>query len=67
MKTRVMILVLFAACLFSVYAFDEDYLNRVTFENLTSRTIEFIFLSPGDSEYWGAEILGSERVLEEDE
>lgn len=67
MKTKVMILVLFAICLFSVYGFDEDYLNRVTFENLTNQTIEFIFLSPGDSEYWGPEILGSERVLEEDE
>ena len=65
MKTRVMILVLFVACLFSAYAFDEDYLNLITFDNMTGQTIEFIFLSPGDSEYWGAEILGSERVLED--
>ena len=67
MKTRVMILVLFVACLFSAYAFDEDYLNLITFDNMTGQTIEFIFLSPGDSEYWGAEILGSERVLEDDD
>jgi hypothetical protein len=67
MKTKVMILVLLIACLFSAYAFDEDYLNRVTFENLTDQTIEFIFLSPGDSEYWGPEILGSDRILEVDE
>lgn len=46
------------------FGFDESWLNLVTFENLTRQTIEFIFLSPGDSEYWGPEILGSERVLE---
>ncbi len=44
--------------------FDPDYLNLVTFKNSTGATIEFIFLSPGDSDYWGPEILGSERVLE---
>ena len=57
-----LVLVFFTAA-FS-FAFDEDDLNLITFENLTRRTIEFIFLSPGDSEYWGPEILGSERVLE---
>ena len=46
------------------FGFEEDHLNLVTFSNLTRETIEFIFLSPGDSEYWGPEILGSERVLE---
>ena len=44
--------------------FDTDYLNLVTFSNSTGNTIEYIFLSPGDSEYWGPEILGSERVLD---
>jgi hypothetical protein len=48
----------------TAYGFDEEWLNLVTFENLTPQTIEFIFLSPGDSDYWGPEILGSERVLE---
>jgi TolB-like protein len=43
--------------------FDEDQLNFVTLSNLTTDIIEFVFLSPGDSEYWGAEILGTERVL----
>lgn len=44
-------------------SFDPDWLNLVTFKNSTGNTIEFIFLSPGDSEYWGPEILGSTRVL----
>lgn len=57
-----LILVCFVAAL--SFGFDEDHLNLVTFTNLTRETIEFIFLSPGDSEYWGPEILGSERVLE---
>lgn len=48
----------------TAFAFDDDWLNLVTFENLTRQTIQFIFLSPGDSDYWGPEILGSERVLE---
>jgi hypothetical protein len=45
-------------------AFDESDLNLVSFKNSTGQTIEYIFLSPGDSDHWGPEILGSERVLE---
>lgn len=48
---------------FSAFAFNPDDLNLIYFENSTGSTIEFIFLSPGDSEYWGPEILGSERIL----
>ena len=65
------LLVLFVVVLFTSPAwadtFDPDWLNLITFTNSTGRTIEFIFLSPGDSEYWGPEILGSERVLPDDE
>jgi hypothetical protein len=65
MMKKFVVLVLFTICAVSALsAFDSEDLNLVTFENLTSQTIEFIFLSPGDSEYWGPEILGSERVLE---
>ncbi len=67
MKTKISTLFLSVFCLFNVYAFDESHLNRITFENRTDQTIEFIFLSPGDSEYWGADILGSERTLEDGE
>lgn len=48
----------------SALAFDTDALNLVTFGNRTKQTIEYIYLSPGDSEYWGPEILGSTRTLE---
>jgi TolB-like protein len=47
--------------------FDEDQLNFVALGNLTTDVIEFVFLSPGDSEYWGPEILGAERVLDPEE
>jgi hypothetical protein len=56
-----LVLALLAA---AAWAFDEGELNLVSFKNTTSGTLEFIFLSPGDSDYWGPEILGSERVLE---
>lgn len=67
MKKFVAALLFLGLLVSQTFGFDEDYLNLVTFENLTSQTIEFIFLSPGDSEYWGPDILGSERVLEEDD
>ncbi|MCK5201443.1 MAG: hypothetical protein KAR21_23980, partial [Spirochaetales bacterium] len=44
--------------------FNPDWLNRVVFLNETVNNIEYIFISPGDSDFWGPEILGSERVLE---
>ena len=51
--------------LFSLSAFDPDYLNRVTFINNTGADIWYVFLSPGDSSEWGFDILGSERTLED--
>jgi hypothetical protein len=50
----------------ALFAFDEDELNTITFHNETGYDIYYIFLSPGDSEYWGPEILGAEWVLQAD-
>ena len=47
-----------------IFAFDPGWLNNIVFFNGTNNNIEYVFLSPGDSEYWGPEILNSERVLE---
>ncbi len=47
-----------------IFAFDPGWLNNIVFYNGTSTDIEYIFLSPGDSDYWGPEILNSERILE---
>jgi hypothetical protein len=44
-------------------AVDPDELNLITFQNRTGENIRYLFLSPGDSEYWGTDILGSTRVL----
>ena len=47
-----------------LFAFDPAWLNSMVFFNGTSNDIEYIFMSPGDSDFWGPEILNSERVLE---
>lgn len=47
-------------------AFDPNELNTITFYNETGYDIYYIFLSPGDSNYWGPEILGSNRHLAAD-
>lgn len=54
-------------CSVAVFSFNPDELNTITFHNNTGYDIYYIFLSPGDSEYWGPEILGAERVLGADE
>ncbi|MCK5199638.1 MAG: hypothetical protein KAR21_14860 [Spirochaetales bacterium] len=46
------------------FAFDPGWLNSIEFLNETGNDIEYVFMSPGDSEYWGPEILGPDRVLE---
>jgi hypothetical protein len=44
-------------------AFDPANLNSIEFANNTGFDIMYLFFSPGDSEYWGPDILGSERIL----
>lgn len=44
-----------------------EHLNLVTVENRTGGTVEYLFLSPGDSDYWSTDILGSTRVLSDDD
>lgn len=64
MKKIFLSAVLILGVLISAAAFDDADLNLVTFANLTGQVIEYIFLSPADSDSWGPEILGSERTLE---
>ena len=53
MRKMVLAAFLFAAVsAASVFAFDPDELNKITFVNDTGTKIEMIFLSPGDSKYW---------------
>lgn len=49
------------------YAVNPANLNLITFENRTGDDITYIFLSPSDSSHWGTDILGSSRVLNDDE
>jgi len=48
---------------FSVFSLNPDFLNTLTIINKSEKPIYYLFISPGDSEYWGPEILGSERSL----
>ncbi len=59
---RITVLLLLC-CVFPVFSFNPEELNTITFYNNTGYDIYYIFLSPGDSEYWGPEILGADRVL----
>ena len=47
----------------SVFGIDPANLNRVTFINNTGYDLAYLFFSPGDSDYWGADILGTTRTL----
>lgn len=38
-------------------AVDPANLSRITFENRTGGDIRYLCLSPGDSDYWGTDIL----------
>lgn len=59
------IFLLFLIPIVCLSSFEPEYLNRVTFINKTGADIWYVFLSPGDSGEWGFDILGSERVLED--
>ena len=49
----------------AVFAFNPDELNKITFQNTTGGKIEMIFLSPGDSDYWGPDIIGADYFLKD--
>ena len=61
--------VLLAAVVFAAvaaatsFAFNPDELNKITFDNSTGSKIEMVFLSPGDSKYWGPDIIGADYFL----
>ena len=63
MKKKVSLAVLFVLAAVSVFAFDPDELNKITFVNSTGTKIEMIFLSPGDSKLWGPDLVGADYVV----
>ena len=58
-------LVLAAVSAATAFAFNPDELNKITFQNLTGTKIEMIFLSPGDSKFWGPDIIGADYYLKD--
>jgi len=58
-----MIILLIVAVTCTAAAINPENLNRVTFVNNSGFDMYYLFFSPGDSEYWGADILGTTRTL----
>lgn len=44
----------------SLWAFDASDLNKLTIVNATGAQINYLFISPGDSEHWGPDMLGTD-------
>ncbi|HEY9593279.1 MAG TPA: hypothetical protein VHE79_02315 [Spirochaetia bacterium] len=63
MKKRLVLAVLLVLVAATVFAFDPDELNLITFVNSTGTKIEMIFLSPGDSKLWGPDLVGADYVV----
>lgn len=40
-----------------------EHLNLITFDNRSEQSIEYLYVSPGDSNFWSTDILGATRVL----
>ena len=51
----------------AVFGVDPANLNRLTIANDTGFDILYLFVSPGDSDLWGADILGTTRTLDDGE
>jgi hypothetical protein len=49
----------------AAFALNTDELNKITFQNTTGTKIQMIFLSPGDSEYWGPDLIGADYILKD--
>lgn len=47
----------------AVPAINPSHLNQVTFSNNTGYDLHYLFFSPSDSQTWGADILGSDRIF----
>lgn len=63
MKRVFSVIALAAAVCGFAFGFDSDELNEVEFLNKTGFDIVYLFFSPGDSGYWGPDILGADRIL----
>lgn len=49
----------------AVSGINPDNLNSIAFRNRTGADIDYLYLSPGDSDFWGTDILGADSVLKD--
>ncbi|MDC7219889.1 MAG: hypothetical protein PQJ59_08115 [Spirochaetales bacterium] len=64
-KYIIQAILIFCLTTTGLFAFDSGELNRITLVNNTGSDIWYLFLSPGDSDDWGFDILGSEYFFED--
>ncbi len=62
---RIIFTAVLLVCALALFA--DDYFNEISFRNKTGNTIYYLFFSPGDSEYWGPDVLGSTRTFDSGE
>jgi hypothetical protein len=48
---------------FNIFGQISEELNSITIKNGTDYEFYYIFFSPGDTDYWGPDILGSSRTV----
>jgi len=64
---RKLILCLYLFSLSAVLWAQSESLNKIQFVNETKGEIYYLFCSPGDSDYWGPDVLGESRTLKGEE
>jgi hypothetical protein len=64
-KGVLVVLLVITVAVSMAYAMDPDELEKVTFTNNTGTKIEMIFLSPGDSDYWGPDLVGADYYIKD--
>lgn len=65
MKRTVLTILVATLLVGSLGAMNPEELNSITFYNNSGFDIWYLFFSPGDSDEWGADILGTTRTLDD--
>lgn len=63
MKARMLLCYVMLGLNSLITAVEPDELGRISFSNQTGYDILYVFYSPGDSELWGPDIIGSNSLL----
>lgn len=64
MQKRAVFFLIVLSLAVSLFSLNPANLNNVVVLNRTGYEIEFLFISPADSDHWAADVLGFDRTLE---